>query len=277
MKSFANKVCVVTGAGSGIGRALALSLKERGARLALSDINPDELNTTAKELDLPEEALFVKPFDVADQEAVFAFKDEVIEHFGAVHLVINNAGVALGSGPLWDTSIDDFKWLMDINFYGVLYGTKAFLPLMREQDEGHIVNISSLFGLIGVPEQTAYNSSKFAVRGLTEALRHELKREKSGVSCTSVHPGGVKTNIARSARVVSSTLTEEEKKQQREEAIAHFDTLARTTTASAADQILKAVTRDKMRVLVGFDAKLMDAIQRLMPSGYAGILAKLSE
>ena len=277
MSKFKDRICVVTGAGSGIGRALALQLHERGAKLALADIQADNLAETAELIrDLGGKA-FTKTLDVADQEAVFAFADQVKNEFDSVHLVVNNAGVGLGSGPLWDTEIEDFKWLMNINFYGVLYGSKAFLPILKEQDWGHIVNISSLFGLVGVPDQTAYNASKFAVRGLTEALRHELKREESTVSCTSVHPGGIDTNITVNARVVNSELNAQEIKAAHEEAVKNFKKLARTTPESAATQILKAVEKDKMRLLIGMDAKLLDLIQRFLPTRYANVMAYFVE
>ncbi|MFT6331204.1 MAG: butyryl-CoA dehydrogenase [Bermanella sp.] len=188
------------------------------------------------------------------------------------NLVINNAGVALGSGPLWTTSIDDFKWLMDINLYGVLYGTKAFLPILEKASWGHIVNVSSIFGIISVPNQTAYNASKFAVRGLTEALRQELEIAGSAVSCTSVHPGGIKTNIANSARWVDSG--EPNAAEQRSSALSDFDKLARTSPESAAAQILKAVVNNKRRLLIGADAKFVDVIQRLMPTHYAWLINK---
>ncbi|MDG1906380.1 MAG: SDR family NAD(P)-dependent oxidoreductase [Arenicella sp.] len=277
MSKFKDRICAVTGAGSGIGRALALQLHERGAKLALADIQADNLAETAELISKSGGNAFTKTLDVADQEAVFAFADEVKNELGGVHLVVNNAGVALGSGPLWDTEIDDFKWLMNINFYGVLYGTKAFLPILKEQDWGHIVNISSLFGLVGVPDQTAYNASKFAVRGLTEALRHELKREESTVSCTSVHPGGIDTNITVNARVVNSELSAEEIKAAHEDAVKNFKKLARTTPESAATQILKAVEKDKMRLLIGMDAKLLDLIQRFFPTRYANVMAYFVE
>ncbi len=277
MSKFKDSVCVVTGAGSGIGRQLAIKLHQRGAKLALADIHADNLKATAEMLIDANGAPLTEVLDVADQAAVYAFAERVNSEMGGAHLVVNNAGVALGSGPLWDTEIDDFKWLMDINFYGVLYGTKAFLPILQQQDWGHIVNISSLFGLIGVADQTAYNASKFAVRGMTEALRHELKRDESTVSCTSVHPGGIKTDIARNARVAQASVSKEEAEELHKQAVQDFDKLARTTAESAAEQIIKAVEKDKLRLLIGNDAKLIDFIQRCFPSGYANIFARLLE
>ena len=266
MNKFHGSVAVITGAGSGIGRALSYQLAGAGARLAISDINPDNLEQTRAHIAETGVEVVATPLDVANQTAVFNYAEVCRQQFGTVNLVINNAGVALSSGPVWSNSMDDFKWLMDINFYGVLSGTKAFLPILREADWGHIVNISSVFGLIGVPNQAAYNSSKFAVRGLTEAMRQELKIDGSKVSCTSVHPGGIKTNIARSARFVeeSSGLSG----QQREKVLADFDRLAMTTPEKAADKILKGVLKDKPRVLIGSDAWVIDRIQRWFPTLY---------
>ncbi len=272
MSKFHQSVAVVTGAASGIGRELVIELARRGARIAISDVNQnglDETKTIAEELGAE---VLAQTLDVSNREAVFYHADQVEEHFGQVNLVINNAGVALKSGSLKATSLDEFEWLMGINFFGVLYGTKAFLPILERAQWGHIVNLSSLFGLIGVPEQSAYNASKFAVRGMTEALRQELELSNSTVSCTSVHPGGVKTNIARNARVGGEfdSLSE----TQRESDVKRFDKLARTTATSAANQILDAVLANKRRLLIGKDAKMMDLIQRAAPNQYQKVLHK---
>jgi len=252
----------VTGAGSGIGRALSLELVAHGAKVALADNNKENLAETEKLLHENNASIKTSLLDVADRDAVFVFAKETKEHFGEVNLVINNAGVALNSGPLWETSIDDFEWLMSINFSGVLYGTKAFLPELQQAKWGHIVNISSLFGIISVAEQTHYNASKFAVRGLTEALRHELDAAEGNVSCTSVHPGGIKTAIARNARL--------SKELEGDQLIVHqrFEELARTTPESAAQQILQAVVENKRRLLIGKDAKFLDWCQRYFPNSY---------
>lgn len=272
MSKFHQSVAVVTGAASGIGRELVIELARRGARIAISDVNQnglDETKTIAEELGAE---VLAQTLDVSNREAVFYHADQVEEHFGQVNLVINNAGVALKSGSLKATSLDEFEWLMGINFFGVLYGTKAFLPILERAQWGHIVNLSSLFGLIGVPEQSAYNASKFAVRGMTEALRQELELSNSTVSCTSVHPGGVKTNIARNARIGGEFdgLSE----TQRESDVKRFDKLARTTATSAANQILDAVLANKRRLLIGKDAKMMDLIQRAAPNQYQKVLHK---
>ncbi len=275
MINFSNCVAVVTGTGSGIGRALALELANRGARLAISDINPEGLKQTSQLLEKQGADFRAQILDVSDRSAVFSYADSVAADFGQVNLVINNAGVALQAGLFSDTTVDEFEWLMGINFSGVLYGTKAFLPHLQQADWGHIVNLSSLFGLIGVAEQSAYNSSKFAVRGLTEALSNEFEQTNSSVRATSVHPGGIKTNIARSARVGEKI--PEDQRELVEERKNDFDTLAKTTAESAAMQILAAVQKRKRRVLVGSDAKFLDKVQRLLPTKYNAVFVWLAE
>ncbi|MBT8114244.1 MAG: SDR family NAD(P)-dependent oxidoreductase [Arenicella sp.] len=272
MDKFKDCVAVVTGAGSGIGQQLAYQLADAGAQLAISDINADTLEQTREAVASRGVEVDAVVLDVANQQAVYDYARRIEQQFGKVNLVINNAGVALGSGPLWENSMEDFKWVMDVNFYGVLSGTMAFLPILQKAEWGHIVNISSLFGIVSVPTQAAYNASKFAVRGMTDALRQELEAEASTVSCTTVHPGGIKTNIARSARWVDDGTAESA--EQRKAAIEGFDTVARTSPQSAAQQILRAVVKDKRRLLIGWDAKLVDLLQRLMPTGYGRILGK---
>ena len=268
MKDFQNKVAVITGAGSGIGRALARDLAAAGARLALSDVNQVGLQETADSLGLGSDRLITEAFDVADRDAFYAFAERVTGHFGAAHLVFNNAGVALGA-TVEEMSYEDFEWLMGINFWGVVYGTKAFLPHLKAAGEGHIVNVSSVFGLIGVPTQSAYNASKFAVRGFTEALRQELEMEGGRVSCTSVHPGGIKTNIARNARMGAGVekITGDVDKARRD-----FEKMFRTTPEEASQTILKGVKGNKRRVLIGSDARAIDSMQRLMPTAYQRIM-----
>jgi NAD(P)-dependent dehydrogenase (short-subunit alcohol dehydrogenase family) len=273
MNRLSNCVAVVTGAGSGIGRELSRQLASQGARIAISDIDAAGLAETVRLIDDSNAEIHHQVLDVADEQTVFSYAQDVRRHFGEVNLVINNAGVGLAGGNLWETPMKDFKWLFGINFFGVLYGTKAFLPILREARWGHIVNISSIFGIISVPQQTAYNASKFAVRGMTDALRQELELDGSSVSCTTVHPGGIKTNIARSARV--SEVSQLQDPQERETAINDFDKLARTTADSAARQILKAVEKNKRRLLIGADAKLMDILQRIFPNSYQHILQRV--
>lgn len=270
MNKFNNSVAVVTGAGSGIGRHLALKLASFGASLAISDINVDGLAETkaqaTKLLKNSNARVVASALDVSNRESVFAYAEEIKQEFGSVNLVINNAGVALSSGTLSETSVDDFEWLMSINFSGVLYGTKAFLPILEEAEWGHIVNISSLFGLIGVAEQSAYNASKFAVRGMTEALRQELDAANSHISCTSIHPGGIKTQIAMNSRV-SKPLDSDTKKLKE-----NFEHLAMTTPESAAEQILTSVIKNKRRLVLGKDAKALDWVQRLFPNHYQRVI-----
>src|SRR5215210_3659386 len=203
MKSFTGKVAAITGAGSGIGRSLALQLARRGCHLALSDVNEESLAGTVG----PARRMGVKVtddrVDVADREAVYRWAEGTAGKHGKVNLIFNNAGVALGS-TIEEGGYEDFEWLFGINFWGVVHGTRAFLPHLRASGDGHVVNVSSVFALIGVPGQGAYASSKAAVRGFTEALRMELEMSGAPVSATSVHPGGINTNIARSSRGDSS-------------------------------------------------------------------------
>ena len=265
MKNFKDKVAVITGAGSGIGRALAQELASAGAKLALSDINEAGLKETADLLGLGEDRLMTRKLDVADRQAFYDFADDVVNHFGYANMIFNNAGVALGA-TVEDMNYDDFEWLMNINFWGVVYGTKAFLPYLKQAGEGHIINISSIFGLVGIPTQSAYNAAKFAVRGFTEALRMELEMAQAPVSVTCVHPGGVATQIADSARVDPgvTALTGDSPEQARANA---RKAIQATTPAAAAQQILSGVQRNDRRVLVGPDARWLDRLQRLLGSG----------
>jgi NAD(P)-dependent dehydrogenase (short-subunit alcohol dehydrogenase family) len=264
MKTFTGRVAAVTGAGSGIGRALSIDLAGRGAHLALSDIDEAGLAETVTRCEGSGVKVTSQLVDVADRDAVYAWAANVVEDHGAVNLIFNNAGVALGS-TVEAMSYDDFEWLMGINFWGVVHGTKAFLPYLKESGEGHIVNLSSVFGLISVPSQSAYNAAKFAVRGFTDSLRMELEIEGAPVSCTSVHPGGIKTNIARNARMDPSISTFG---AEPEAAKRDFDRIAITSPAKAARQILAAVERDRRRVLVGPDAKVIDLLSRLPAALY---------
>jgi NAD(P)-dependent dehydrogenase (short-subunit alcohol dehydrogenase family) len=260
VKTFSGRVAAITGAGSGIGRALALDLAGRGAHLALSDIDEVALAETVALCEGHGVKVTSQRVDVADRDAVFAWADQVVADHGKVNLIFNNAGVALGA-TIDAMSYDDFEWLMNINFWGVVHGTKAFLPHLKASGDGHIVNVSSVFGLISVPTQSAYNASKFAVRGFTDALRIELEIEKCGVSCTTVHPGGIKTNIARHARMDSSAevLSGPGGADQ-------FEKIAMTTPKKAARQILASVEKNQRRALIGPDAKVIDLLSRL-PAG----------
>lgn len=264
MKSFWDKVAAVTGAASGIGRALALQLAQRGCHMALCDVNERSLGATVEAARRRGVRVTGDRVDVADREAVYRWADRVVEEHGRVNLVCNNAGVALGS-TIEGGSYEDFEWLFDINFWGVVHGTKAFLPYLRASGEGHVVNISSVFALIGVPGQGAYNASKAAVRGFTDALRMELEMSGAPVSATIVHPGGISTNIALSARSDASIETlglDAEGGREK------FDRLLVVDPDKAARTILRAVGKDKRRVLVGRDAYLIDGMARLLPAAY---------
>ncbi len=275
---FKGSVVAITGGGSGIGRALAVELAKRGAHLALADIDSEGLDETVMLVEaatakittstMTKSKVTATALDVADRNAVEAWADQVVEEHGRVTMVINNAGVAL-SATIEGMSYEDFEWLMNINFWGVVYGTKAFLPYLKASGEGHIVNISSVFGLLSIPTQSAYNSSKFAVRGFTDALRMELEISQSGVSSTTVHPGGIRTNIARSARTDFSVLSIS---GSAKELADNFDRMTLTTPDKAAFQILKAVERNRRRVLVGPDAKVFDLVSRLPAPLYQRVL-----
>ena len=263
MKDFHGRVAAITGAGSGIGRALAQGLATRGAHLALSDVDEVGLAETVARCEGHGVKVTSQRVDVSDRVAVEAWATQVVADHGRVNLVCNNAGVALGA-TVEGESYEDVEWLMSINFWGVVHGTKAFLPHLKAAGEGHIVNVSSVFGLVSVPAQSAYNAAKFGVRGFTDALRMELEIEQCGVSCTTVHPGGIKTNIARNARMdPSAALLSGD-----DSGVDAFDKVAVTSPAKAARQILAAVQKDKRRALVGPDAKVIDLIARLPASWY---------
>jgi len=264
MKNFSGKVAVITGAGSGIGRALAVQLAERGCVLTVADISADGLQETRKLVEAAGAVCSTHIVDVADRATVEEFAAAVVDEHGAVHLLVNNAGVTLVD---WaeHVSYDDLEWIMNINFWGVVFGTKSFLPYMRQVDEAHIVNISSLFGLVAMPLQSAYNASKFAVRGFTEALKMELAGTHIGVSC--VHPGGIKTGIGRNSRVSEEALS-----VPKEELIAEFEKAARTTPEKAAAVIIRGIEKNKRRVLIGGDARFVDLVARFFPGSYEKIL-----
>jgi NAD(P)-dependent dehydrogenase (short-subunit alcohol dehydrogenase family) len=265
MKSFLDKVAAITGAGSGIGRALSVALAKAGAHLALSDINAATLEETAQQARALGARVTTTVLDVSKREAVYAWADSVVKDHGRANLVFNSAGVAVGS-LIEGVSYEDFEWIMGINFWGVVYGTKAFLPHLRAAGEGHIVNISSVFGLIAVPGNGTYNASKFAVRGFTEALRQELDMTGGAVSCTCVHPGGIKTNIARDSRMsdnLTGVLVKDSESGKRD-----FEKMFITTPEQAAKVILRAVLKNKRRVLVGPDARAIDTLARLLPTAY---------
>jgi short-subunit dehydrogenase len=262
---YSGATAVITGAASGIGRALAVDLATRGAHLAVSDVDDAGLEETVSRCAAVPGAGRTRSYhlDVADRKAVLDHADEVMRDFRTVNLVINNAGVAVGA-TVEEMVWEDIEWLMGINFWGVVHGTKAFLPHLIASGDGHLVNISSVFGLIGVPSQSAYNAAKFAVRGFTEALRQEMLIERKPVVVSCVHPGGIRTNIARSGRLGGDKETQ----------VAQFDKIARTTPEKAAHIILRGVEQEKARILVGPDAFVIAALPRLLGASYEGFAAR---
>ncbi|HWE34407.1 MAG TPA: SDR family NAD(P)-dependent oxidoreductase [Solirubrobacteraceae bacterium] len=260
-------MCVITGAGSGIGRALALELAARGARLALSDIDAERAEASRLACEQRgARAVLAERVDVSDREAVFAHADSVLERFGVVNLIVNNAGVAL-EGTVLDTSIEDYEWIIGINFWGVVYGTKAFLPHLVASGDGYVVNISSVFGLIAVPAQSGYHAAKFAVRGFTESLREEMLMAGHPVGVSCVHPGGVKTDIARAAR---SEIDERERAER-------FEQIARLTPERAAQIIIKGVQARRPRILVGNDARALDLLARATGARYQELVWRVAK
>lgn len=273
MKNFRNRVAVITGAGSGIGRALALQLAGEGSRLAISDIHAEGLEETRALIatEVPSAEVRAYPLDVADREAVFAHADQVKADFGTAHLVFNNAGVTIVA-KIKDMSIEELEWLLGINLWGVIYGTKAFLPMLLEQNEGHIINISSVFGIIAVPTQGAYHISKFGVRGFTECLSRELELDRNcRVRATCVHPGGIATNIAKTARFGQAEA------DKREDTLRQSAKAMTTPPEEMASAILRGVRRNQRRVLAGKGAKSIDRIARLFPASYGKLLAWLEK
>ncbi|MFT4396529.1 SDR family NAD(P)-dependent oxidoreductase [Gordonia lacunae] len=268
MKDFRGKVVVITGAGSGMGRDIAVKLAHRGARLAISDVTPDGLAVTEKLVREAGAEVHSQLLNVAEREAVLTYADTVAEHFGVVNVVFNNAGIA-HHGEIERTEFKDIERVMDVDYWGVVNGTKAFLPHVIASGDGHIVNTSSLFGLLAEPGQAAYNSAKFAVRGFTEALRQEMIVAKHPVQVSCVHPGGIKTAIARNATVSGD--------HDQKATAALFDRyLARMTSEDAADVIIEGVRKNKARILVGTDAKILDLAVRLVASKYQWVSAKLT-
>lgn len=273
MKGFINKVAAITGAGSGMGRELALQLAARGCHVALSDVNEEGLEKTVQRITAAGSGVRVtsQKLDVADRQAVFDWADAVVDEHGKVNLIFNNAGVAL-SATVEGMKIEDFEWLMNINFWGVVHGTQAFLPHLRASGEGHVANTSSLFGLLAVPTTSAYHASKFAVRGFTESLRQELDVMRCGVSATCVHPGGIKTAIARTARTDDSIRT---LGMDPEVSSKQFEKNFITTAEKAARIIIRGVERDARRVLVGPDAVIAEKLSRFLPMSTARLTTYL--
>ena len=259
------KVAVITGAGSGIGRGLAVDLSRRGAHLAISDVDAAGLAETA-EMCAPARVETYR-LDVADRAAVVDHAERVAADFGRVNMIVNNAGVAV-AGPVEEMSFEDLDWLLGINLMGVLNGTMAFLPHLIESGAGHVVNVSSVFGFIAPPTQSAYCTAKFGVRGFTESLRQEMLIGRRPVTVHTVHPGGIQTNIARNARMTST------ERQSVDEMATEFDKVLRTTPARAAQIILRGVEKDKARILVGPDAYLFAGVPRIIGARYQAVVGR---
>jgi NADP-dependent 3-hydroxy acid dehydrogenase YdfG len=260
MEGFAGKVAVVTGAGSGIGQALAIELARSGANVAISDVDTEGLAVTEERLKAIGAPVKADRLDVTEREAFEVYADAVKEYFGKVNQIYNNAGIAF-AGDIEVSQFKDIEKVMDVDFWGVVNGTKVFLPHLIESGDGHVINISSVFGLFSVPGQAAYNAAKFAVRGFTEALRQEMELAGHPVKVTTVHPGGIKTNIVRNMTAVETV----DKDQ-----LTHtfVKKLANTSADKAARIILDGVRKNRARVLVGPDAKALDLIVRVTGSGY---------
>ncbi|HEY0114052.1 MAG TPA: SDR family NAD(P)-dependent oxidoreductase [Allosphingosinicella sp.] len=262
------RTAVITGAASGIGRGTALALARRGCNLALADLNEDGLAETTAAAEGHGVKVSRHRLDVASREAVAAFPDKVVAEHGGADLLFNNAGVAAG-GTFEQVAEEDFDWLFEINFFGVVRMTRAFLPLLRAREEARIVNISSIFGIIAPPGQTAYSASKFAVRGFSESLRRELEMEGAKIGVTVVHPGGVATSIARSARRPRGV-----NDVDHDEQTARFEKFLRMPPEKAGEIIVSGVERGRPRVVVGNDAKFMALIERVAPVSYWKLLGR---
>lgn len=260
MKSLNRKVVAITGAGSGIGRGLAIQLAQEGCALALSDINEAGLQETAQMAGRTGTAISTHRVDTGSRDQVCKYADEAAAHHGGVDMIINNAGVVV-SESLEKVSWEDFEWLININMWGVVYGSRAFLPLLKKRPEGHIVNISSINGMVPFPNNGPYNMSKYAVRAFSETLMQELAGTSVSVSC--VHPGGIDTNIVSNARFYSSPGG----KLSQAEVAGKFSRMAKTSPDKAASIIIAGIKKNKKRIMVGMDAKFMDLMSRITPIG----------
>jgi len=267
MKNLKGKTAAVTGAGSGMGRETALLLAKEGCNLAIADINETAVEETAVCAEKEGVKVTRHVVDVSDKKAVYKFADDTSASHGSIHIIMNNAGVSLTAG-IGSMNLADFEWIMNINFWGVVYGTQAFLPYIRKSGEGCIVNVSSVFGLMGVPTQSAYCASKFAVRGFTESLQQELELAGGRIKAVSVHPGAVNTNIVLNSRFeqVDGFV------QDKNKAAAKFEKIVKTTADEAASFILEAIKKDTRRLIIGSDARMIDRFQRLFPSRYQDIM-----
>ena len=265
-----DKVVVITGAGSGIGRALAGELTRRGAHVAISDWNADSIAETARMIEGNGTKVLTDSFDVSDRAAFEAHAQRVFDEFGRADIVINNAGVSLAARVATMT-YDDMEWVINIDFWGVVHGTKTFLPHLLERGDGAIVNVSSVYGMFGVPTQSGYNAAKFAVRGFTEALQQEVAG--TGVLVTRVHPGGIKTNIVRHGRIRESIAEGHDPEALAEQ----FEKAVRTTPERAAEVIVNGIVKRKPRILIGPDAVILDLLVRLLPVRYQQVMGLLNK
>jgi short-subunit dehydrogenase len=273
MTALRGAAAAVTGAASGIGRALALELAARGCDLALADRDEAGLQTVAAEIGRAHsQKITVHRVDVSEPKQIEEFAQAATSAHPGLNIVVNNAGVAL-LGQFSEIDQAQMDWLMNINFWGVVHSTRAFLPHLSRQREAHIVNLSSIFGIIAPPGQTAYAAAKFAVRGFSESLRHELQMAASPVRLSVVHPGGVATNIARNSRT-GVGMTDNARRAQ---SIERFDSVAKTTPAAAALRIIQGIEKNAPRILIGNDARFMDLLQRFRPATYWAVLARRIE
>jgi short-subunit dehydrogenase len=273
MTTIRGAAAAVTGAANGIGRALALELAARGCDLALADRDEAGLQTVAAEINrLHSQTVTVHRVDVSEPSQIEDFAQAAISAHPGLNIVVNNAGVAL-FGQFHEIDQAQMDWLMNINFWGVVHGTRAFLPHLTGRREAHIVNLSSIFGIVAPPGQTAYAAAKFAVRGFSEALRHELQMAASAVRLSVVHPGGVATNIARNSRI-GTGMTDNARRAQ---SIERFDAVAKTTPAAAALRIIQGIEKNQPRILIGNDARFMDLLQRFRPGTYWAVMARRIE
>jgi short-subunit dehydrogenase len=261
----------VTGAASGIGRALAIELAARGAELALADRDEAGLASVAAEIG-SKAKVSTHRVDVGDPAQIAGFAREAIAAHPSLNIVVNNAGVAL-LGQFHEIDLAQMEWLFNINFWGAVHSTRAFLPHLATRQEAHIVNVSSIFGIVAPPGQTAYAAAKFALRGFSESLRHELQIAASPVRLSVVHPGGILTNIVRNSRPGSGVTDN----ARRAESIERFDQIAKTTPQQAALTIINGIEKNKPRILIGGDARMMDFLQRLRPATYWTVLARRIE
>lgn len=271
MSSFTDKVAVVTGAGSGIGQALSIALGRRGAHLAISDVNGDGLAQTAAQLEALGVRTHSQRLDVTDRAALQAYATAVVEHYGVVHQLYNNAGIAGAAASVLDTDYATYERVIAVNLWGVINGTKEFLPHLISSGDGHLINVSSLNGIMGQASMTAYCATKFAVRGFTESLRAEMVLNHHPVRVSVVHPGGVKTNIASAALAEAGEAGQSDENLRR--AQTYNEKLLKLPAAKAADIIVDGVAANKPRIIVGKDARLVDLMVRLLPRSYPGLSA----